>query len=90
MLVTHISHYSLAHEVCNMQEAPGVDYLINSYPNYVSVDSIPFEDGSIQNKVCLNVLSVLWIKVLLHPPQIELCNSMYQQGLLVIKHHKTN
>ena len=34
-----------------LQEAPGVEYLILSYPNYVPVASIPIENGSTHDKV---------------------------------------
>lgn len=35
----------------HVQEAPVVDYLIKSYPKPVSVDSLPYENGSTQKKV---------------------------------------
>ena len=38
----------------SLQEAEAVEYLLNSYPNYVSIDSVPLKTN--QNKVSLAVL----------------------------------
>lgn len=68
-----------------MQEAPGVEYLIQSYPNFVAISEIPIE-RSTHNKV--NDLLFLFINLtqsLLLLSQIRLCNTLYQQGLLKIK-----
>lgn len=31
---------------CSTQDAPAIDYLIKSYPEFVAIDSLPVEEGS--------------------------------------------
>lgn len=59
-----------------------MDYLINTYPEYLKIKQLPVEDGTNEDKVQSFLPHTKY-----HPfyfMQVNLCQNLYSQGLLVI------
>lgn len=61
--------------------APGIEFLIQSYPDYIKINSLPLENAEMQVIVKLCCMGFLLFKTCLF--QLELCNLLYDKGLLI-------
>ena len=70
-----------------LQDAPAVEYLIQAYPSYVSVDSLPLAKASTEEKVAhISEYIMHSIDIDSAPTsQVELCHSLFSQGLLLVQ-----
>ena len=84
-----LRHDDLFYGIFVLQDAPAVEYLIQAYPSYVSVDSLPLAKASTEEKVAYisqYICKLVSINIDSAPTsQVELCHSLFSQGLLLVR-----